>query len=149
MLKPNDAADVLEQVLEAQNQSVFFGLKLNIPLHIVEAIQSTHHQPKDRLLHVIIEFLKQVSPRPTWRVIINALRSPAVNLPQLANTVETAHFPDTTAIREVVPITPSTPTGTLLHLLILYNYNIHFTVTVSLPKELPQSPVTTRKRGKS
>ncbi|CAI8041005.1 hypothetical protein GBAR_LOCUS22788 [Geodia barretti] len=40
-------------------------------------------------------FLNQ-EPRPTWRVIVDALKSSAVNLPQLAMTVEAAHFPDTT-----------------------------------------------------
>ena len=103
-LGPDDAAKILEEVLEAQDQSVFFGIRLGLPLHVVEAIHSRYQKQKDRLLHVIIEFLRQVV-RPTWRVIIDTLRSPAVNLPRLADRVEAAHFPDPTPTRDdTVPL---------------------------------------------
>ena len=102
-LKPNDAGRVLEEVLEAQNNSFCFGLRLGLPLHVVEAVHSRYLEPKDRLLHIIIECLRQAEPRPTWRVIVDALRSPAVNLPRLADRVEAAHFPDPTSTRDVLP----------------------------------------------
>ena len=98
-LTPDDAVNVLEEILEAQNQSFVLGLKLKLPLHDVDAIHSTNLQPRDRLLQVLIEFTKQVDPRPTWRVIVDALRSPAVNLLQLAMRVEADHFPDPAATR--------------------------------------------------
>ena len=99
-LNADDVAGMLDELLEAQNQSYVFGLKLKLPLHLVDAIHSTHLTPKDRLLHVLIEFTKQTD-RPTWRVIIDALRSPAVNLPNLAEKVEAAHLPDPTSTRNV------------------------------------------------
>ena len=43
---------------------------------------------EDQLRDILIEFLKQVEPRPTWKVIIEALRSPSVNLPALAKDLE-------------------------------------------------------------
>ena len=95
--------DVLEEILPAQNQSYELGLKLKVPEHEVESIHSTFTKPRNRLLHVLIAFAKQVEPRPTWRVIVDALRSPAVNVPQLAERVEAAHFPDTIATRAVPP----------------------------------------------
>ena len=95
-LTPDDAVNVLEEILEAQNQSRFLGLKLNVPDYIVTGIHTHYTDPKDRLYYVLVEFLKQVEPRPTWTAIINALRSPAVNLPQVAMRVEAAHFPDPT-----------------------------------------------------
>ena len=101
--------DILEEILEAQNKSRIFGLKLNLSLHVVDAIHSTYSQPEDRLLQVLIEFTKQTDPTPTWRVITDALRSPAVNLPHLAQKVEAAHFPDPTSIRDIVSETA--PTG--------------------------------------
>ena len=64
-----------------------------------------YQDPKDRLYHIIIAFLSQAEPRPTWRVIVDALRSPVVNLTALAERVEAAHFPDLTAARDVVPET--------------------------------------------
>lgn len=92
-LTPNDAVHLLEELLSAQNQSYVLGLKLQLPLHIVEGICKDHLQPRDRLLQVLIEFTKQIDPRPTWRVIVEALKSPAVNLPRLGKIVEAVHFP--------------------------------------------------------
>ncbi|CAI8033784.1 hypothetical protein GBAR_LOCUS19057 [Geodia barretti] len=96
VLTPSDAVKVLEELLPAQNQSFELGLKLNLEPHQVEGIHSTYSEPAKRLLRVVMTFLNQVEPRPTWRVIADALKSPAVNLLQLAMAVEAAHFPDTT-----------------------------------------------------
>ena len=94
VLSPDDATRVAEELLPAQNKSYYFGLKLNLPQHKVEAIHSKYSEPVDRLHHVITEFLNQIiEPRPTWRVIIEALRSPIVNLKWLASELELAHFP--------------------------------------------------------
>ena len=93
---------MLDELLPAQNQSYVFGLKLKLPPHDVEAIHCKYLDPKERLLHILLAFTNQVEPRPTWRVIVEALRTPAVNLPALARRVEAAHFPDPTATRDVV-----------------------------------------------
>ena len=85
--------------MPAQNKSHLLGLKLNLPQYEVETIHSRYSDPVDRLLQVITEFLRQtVTPRPTRRVIGEALRSPLVNLPDLARRVEAAHFPDPASI---------------------------------------------------
>ena len=104
-LVPDDAVDILEELLPAQNRSFDLGLRLRLPHHEVEGIHSTHSDPRSRLLHVILAFLNQSEPRPTWRVIVDAVRSPAVNLPRLADKVEAAHFPDLTSKRYIVPST--------------------------------------------
>ena len=98
VLTPNDAVQVLEELLPAQYKSYELGLKLKLPPHEVENIHSTYSAPQQRLLRIIMLFLNQVDPQPTWRVIVDALKSPLVNLSQLARAVETAHFPDTTSI---------------------------------------------------
>ena len=112
-LTPDDAVDVLEELLPAQNKSYELGLKFKLPQHVVEAIHSKELPPDKYLLKVLIKFLQQVDPRPTWRVVVEALRSPAVNLPALARRVEAAHFPDPTATRDMVAVTtgmsPSAP----------------------------------------
>ena len=97
VLTPNDAVKVLEELLPAQNQSYELGLKLNLEPHKVESIHSTYSDQGKRLLRVIMLFLNQVEPSPpTWRVIVDALKSPVVNLPHLAKAVEAAHCPDIT-----------------------------------------------------
>ena len=92
---------ILEELLDAQNHAHLLGLMMNVKPRDVEAIQATYQQPKDRLLHIILAFLNQAEPRPTWRVIVDALKSPVVNLETLAMRVEAAHFP--TSTRDVVP----------------------------------------------
>ena len=84
-LKPDDAADVLEELLEAQNRSRYIGLKLRVPQHVVDG---TYSQPCDHLYSVIMEYLKKVEPRPTWKAIVDALKSPLVNFPNLAQKIE-------------------------------------------------------------
>ena len=97
VLNTNDAASVVEEILPAQNKSYQLGLKLKLQQHEVDAINSTFREPSDRLLHIIIKFLEGTEPRPTWRVIIDALRSPLVDLPALASKLEAVHFPDSTS----------------------------------------------------
>ena len=101
-MTPDNAADILEEILDAQNKSYYLGLKLKVAQCEVEAIHKTYTDPLDRLLHIFIAFLKGVKPKPTWRVIVDALRSRAVNLTALAEKVEEAHCPDTTSTRDIV-----------------------------------------------
>lgn len=71
--------------------SYVFGLKLKLPTLILDQICQDNLDPRSRLLQILIEFTNQADPKPTWRDIATALRSPAVNLPQLAMRVEEAH----------------------------------------------------------
>jgi hypothetical protein len=80
-----------EALIPAQNGSHFLGLKLGLPPHAVQAIHSQHHNPKDRLLQVLTEFLQQVDPDEAWSTVVTALRSRTVNLPRLAIEIETQY----------------------------------------------------------
>lgn len=101
-----DARKILEELLEAQNDSSLLGLTLNLRHDDVEAIENRYSDPRERLLHIIIAFLNKAEPRPTWRVIIDALKNPVVNLTALARRVEAVHFPNPTPI-----CTPPTQSG--------------------------------------
>ena len=70
---------------------------LSIKAVEVEAICKMYQDPKERFYQIILAFLRQAEPPPTWRAIVRALRSPIVNLTALAKRVEAAHFPDPTA----------------------------------------------------
>ena len=87
------AMDILDEILEAQSKSAVLGCKLNLPMRIVEGIHSHYSKPEDRLYHVIVKFLTQVEPRPTWKAILDALKSPVINLPRLAEKIEMNHSP--------------------------------------------------------
>ena len=111
-LKSDDVKKMLNELVEAQNHSKVFGLQL-LPPHEVEAIHSQYQDPKERMLHILLAFTRQIQPRPTWRVIVEALRSPSVNLPTLAARVEAAHF------HETHDVVPKTTTG-MLPLIVLF-----------------------------
>ena len=103
-LTPDDAAKIFEELLGAQNCAYQLGLKLNLPHSFIEAIYASYSNPRDRLLHIILEFLKQAEPRPTWKVIVEALRSRLVNLPALARRVEAALAPSEPTTSECTPM---------------------------------------------
>ena len=94
--------DILEELLEARNNSLMFGVRLNLPVDEVESICARLSDPREHLYRIILAFLRQAEPRPTWRVIVGALRSPIVNLTALARRVEAAHCPSLAATRDVV-----------------------------------------------
>ena len=82
---------VLENILKAQNHSQFIGLKLGVPKYVIDGILQTHSKPRDQLYDVIVEYLKQVEPGPTWRAIADVLKSPVIDLPHLAKKIENEH----------------------------------------------------------
>ena len=112
-LKPDGVTEIVDELVEAQNKSFWLGLKLKLPLHEVEAIHKQYSDPQERLLRILIRFTKQVDPKPTWRVIIDALRTPGIGLPALAKRIETAHSTDQPA--------PSMVAGTKLCIVSYYN----------------------------
>ena len=118
---------MFEELLPAQNKSYELGLKFKLPQHVVEAIHSKDIPADQYLLRILIKFLQQVNPRPTWRVIVEALKAPAVNLPGLAMRVEAAHFPDSTVTRDVVPETTTgmSPSAPLIVLLLAFRCLYH------------------------
>jgi hypothetical protein len=137
-LSPDDAGRILEELLEAQNQAHLLGLMMNVKPRDVEAIQATYQQPKDRLLHVIIAFLQQAEPMPTWRAIIEALKSPVVGLTALAMRLEAAHFPDPTSTRDMTP--PQTTTDAKSAASTTAPSNDEIQLEPSLSSSLPSSP---------
>ena len=66
---------------------MFLAGKLKLPDHTVKALEKQYTDPQERLYHVTVEYLKQAEPRPTWKVILDALRSSIVNLPRLAEEI--------------------------------------------------------------
>ena len=67
------------------------GRVLKVPKSTVDSILKQYSNPKDQLFHVIDEFVKQVDPPPTWRVIANAVRDPLIGMSSLAQKIEQNH----------------------------------------------------------
>ena len=88
LLTPNDAETVFEELLPAQNKSNELGCQLKLNPTEVKRIHSTYHKSQKRLQCIIVEFTRQTKTRPTWKVIIDALKSSSVSSPELAELLE-------------------------------------------------------------
>ena len=97
LLTPDDAADLVEELLLAKIRSRQLGLALKIPRRVVDNIHLEFSDPRDQLFQVFIEFTNLSELRATWRVIVDALRTNEVYLPELADKVEAAHIPISTS----------------------------------------------------
>ena len=104
-LTERDAKDILEELLEAMNKAYELGLVLKLLPHELEAIKKASSNAQECLLQVILAFLRRVEPKPTWMVIVDALRNRIVNLTALAERVEAAHFSGPTATQPPPPAT--------------------------------------------
>ena len=93
-LNIDDIQKVFEELLPAQIVSFYLGIRLRLLHFVVEAIHKEYLQPRDRLYRVLEKFLQKVEPRPTWRVIVDALKCPTVDLPQLAEKIERKYCPN-------------------------------------------------------
>ena len=87
-LDESDVTDICSDIIAAQTKSEQLGRVLRVPSHTVNSIIQQYTKPEDRLFHVIDEFVIHIEPTPTWRVILDALRNPLVNLPRLAENIE-------------------------------------------------------------
>ena len=89
-LTPDDAADLVRELLPARISSRELGLKLGLSEPVVEHIHHTFSEPQDRLFQVLIKSTSTSGSRPTWKALGEALRSPEVDVPDLAEEIESA-----------------------------------------------------------
>ena len=68
-----------------KNKCQFLAETLKLPKHIIDEIhKKKHSEAQEWLYEVIHEFVNRLEPRPTWGLILQALRSPLIDLPLLA-----------------------------------------------------------------
>ena len=93
ILNQDDVPGVVCEILDVLTKSDLFGRVLKLPKATVESIHLQYSNPQDRLFHIIDEFVKQVEPLPTWRVIVEALRNPLISQHRLAQEIESKYCP--------------------------------------------------------
>ena len=92
-LNHDDVTDVACEILEVQTKSKTFGRVLGLPKFIVDSVHKQNSDPQECLFGVLDEFVKQVKPPPTWRVIVEALRNPLIGHSRLAQEIESKYCP--------------------------------------------------------
>ena len=92
LLTADDAAKVHHRLMEAAPRAAEIGERLGLQRERIDRIKSENLREEDQLHKVIVAFLGQAEPKPTWRVILEALRSAEVNLSPLADRIENTYF---------------------------------------------------------
>ena len=92
-MNQDDVPKVVCEILEVQTKSKTFGRVLGLPKVTVDSIHQQDSDPQEQLLGIIDEFVKQVEPSPTWKVIVEALRNPLIGHPSLAQKIEHKYCP--------------------------------------------------------
>ena len=92
-LNQEDVPEVVCEILEVQTKSKMFGRVLGLSKVTVDSIHQQNSDPQECLFGVLDEFVKQVEPLPTWRVILEALRNPLIGHSRLAQEIERKHCP--------------------------------------------------------
>ena len=92
-LSLDDLGTVRKELHEARTKWYDIGLELKVPVGTLESIEAQSDDPKKCLLEALKHWLKTVDPKPTWQVLVDALRSCVVEENQLANSLEEKHCP--------------------------------------------------------
>lgn len=88
-LRPDDLCDVLEDTMDCSAKWEKLGIRLKVPTDKLDAIKNQSGDSGDHLCEVLKLWLKRVArSRPTWGVLVEALRSQTVGAPKLADELE-------------------------------------------------------------
>ena len=88
LLHSESIIEILQEIVGVKAKSETLGLLLEVPRRVVVSLHKEYRDRQDCLLHIIDQFLNGHRPRPTWRVIITALRHPLLNYCKLAVEIE-------------------------------------------------------------
>ncbi len=87
-LNEKDLIVVLKATRSGRNKWYNIGLKLGVESHTLDSIGDRFDDPTDCLREVIKQWLKGGSPQPTWRALVDALKSCVVGEEKLASELE-------------------------------------------------------------
>ena len=89
----DDLGDVLEETLATSAKWYNIGLRLKVSVAKLDGIESQFSDPGECLREVLKEWLKGAAgTEPSWRVLVEALRSQTVRETQLADQLEAKHY---------------------------------------------------------
>ena len=90
----DDVPQIASVLCQVQTKSKTFRRVLGLPKVTVDSIHQQNSDPQECLFGVLDEFVKQLEPSPTWRVILEALKNPNIGQGNLAQQIEKKLFPD-------------------------------------------------------
>ena len=96
-LSLEDLGDVQEELYVARTKWYKVGLRLKVPVDTLDCIKKESNDAGDQLCEAIKNWLKRVGVKPTWRALVDALRSQSVGESQLADHLEAKYCSTTMA----------------------------------------------------
>ena len=88
----DDLGDVLEETLSSSTKWYKIGLQLKVPVAKLDSIRKEFSDQEDCLCEMLKEWLKGAAgTKPSWVVLVEALKSQTVRETQLADQLEAKH----------------------------------------------------------
>ena len=88
-LSLDDLGDVKEGLYKARSKWYDVGLKLKVSIGTLDSIRSQYDDPGDQLCEMLKPWLKGAAKsRPKWEALVEVLRSPLIEEPNLADHLE-------------------------------------------------------------
>ena len=86
----SDLGHTLEKVLDVSAEWYNLGLQLNVRIGILDSIRAEFNAPKHQLREMLKAWLT-TGDNPSWKTLIDALRSPVVGASHLAAVLKTKY----------------------------------------------------------
>lgn len=86
--------EILEALLQVRSKWYDAGMKLKVPVDTLDGIEARYDDPKDQLREMLKSWLKgAVKSQPTWKALVEMLRSSLVDEPRMADQLEGKYCP--------------------------------------------------------
>ena len=92
-LTTNDFRVVQSLLWKDKVKWYYIGVQLHLQVHQLEAIRHNFDTVEDRFTQMLLEWLRQDKPRPTWEALVSALRSDPVDCENTAAEIEKLFIP--------------------------------------------------------
>ena len=87
-LTKKDFKQVQNALWKSRTKWMDIGIELNVDFEDLEVIKKNHPNDTDECFRsMVMKLLEKIDPPPTWRVLVDALQSPAVSRAELADTI--------------------------------------------------------------
>ena len=94
----DDLAAVQRKLFVVRTKWYNLGLELGQQVSTLDSIAAKYSSdPSQCFREVLLEWLKGVDPPPTWHAMVNALKSPTVAQPQVAEQIQLPQPPSASA----------------------------------------------------
>ena len=91
-LNGKDIKLVRREIYDARAKWYDIGIELEISTGTLKSIKAMYDGPSECLREMLDTWLKQVDPKPSWKVLITALEQPTVGEKQLADSLKHKYY---------------------------------------------------------